>query len=128
MPLLHLQKQQDGKWLGNSVGHWEGDTLVVETSNFNGRRGWFGTPMTEGGGGKRPDRKMKVTERFTRTAPDILLYQFTVDDPGTYAQAWSGEIPMRAEKGPIYEYACHEGNYGMPLILTGARADEQKGK
>src|SRR5438045_4834274 len=67
-----------------------------------------------------------LIERFTRTAPDILLYQFTVADPGTYLQPWSGEIPMRATSGPVYEYACHEGNYGMPLILSGARADERK--
>jgi hypothetical protein len=128
IPLDGRPHENIPQWMGDSRGHWEGDTLVVETINFNGRRGWFGTPMTEGGGGKRPDQKMKVTERFTRTAPDILLYQFTVDDPGIFTQPWSGEIPMRAVSGPIYEYACHEGNYGMPLILTGARADEQKGK
>jgi len=113
------------QWMGDSRGHWEGNTLVVETTNFNGKRGWFGTPMTEGGGGRRPDAKMRVTERFTRTAPDILLYQFTIDDPGTYTKPWSGEIPMRSFPGPVYEYACHEGNYGMPLILSGARSDEK---
>jgi hypothetical protein len=126
IPLDGRPHENIPQWMGDSRGHWEGDTLVVETINFNGRRGWFGTPMTEGGGGKRPDQKMKVTERFTRMAPDILLYQFTVDDPGIYTKPWSGEIPMRATAGPVYEYACHEGNYGMPLILTGARADEQK--
>ena len=126
IPLDGRPHENIPQWTGDSRGHWEGDTLVVETVNFNGRRGWFGTPMTEGGGGKRPDQKMKVIERFTRTAADILLYQFTVDDPGIFTQPWSGEIPMRAVSGPIYEYACHEGNYGMPLILTGARADEQK--
>jgi len=113
------------QWAGDSRGHWEGNTLVVETINFNGKRGWFGTPMTEGGGGRRPDAKMRVIERFTRTAPDILLYQFTVDDPGTYTQPWSGEIPMRSFAGPVYEYACHEGNYGMQIILSGARSDEK---
>ena len=113
------------QWMGDSRGHWEGKTLVVETINFNGKRGWFGTPMTEGGGGRRPDAKMRVIERFTRTAPDILLYQFTIDDPGTYTQPWSGEIPMRLFSGPVYEYACHEGNYGMQLILSGARSDEK---
>ncbi len=113
------------QWTGNSKARWEGDTLVVETTNFNGRRGWFGVPMVEGGGGKRPDAKMKVTERFTRTSPDILLYQFTVDDPGIYTKPWSGEIPMRSFPGPVYEYGCHEGNYGMPLILSGSRAEEQ---
>ena len=114
------------QWMGDSRGHWEGDTLVVETTNFNGRRGWFGAPMTEGSGARRPDEKMRVIERFTRTAPDILLYQFTVIDPGTYTKPWSGEIPMRSFEGPVYEYACHEGNYGMQLILSGARTEEKE--
>ena len=82
--------------------------------------------MTEGGGGKRPDQKMKVMERFTRTATGTLVYQFTVDDPGIYTKSWSGEIPMRSIEGPIYEYACHEGNYSMPLILSGARSEERQ--
>jgi len=125
IPLDGRPHENVPQWMGDSRGRWEGDTLVVETINFNGRRGWFGTPMTEGGGGKRTDQKMKVTERFTRTAPDILLYQFTVDDPGMFTKPWSGEIPMRTVKPPIYEYACHEGNYGMSLILSGARAEER---
>ena len=128
IPLDGRPHEDIRQWTGDSRGHWEGDTLVVETINFNGRRGWFGTPMTEGGGGKRLDQKMKVIERFTRTAPDILLYQFTVDDPGMFTKPWSGEIPMRAIPGPIYEYACHEGNYSMPLILSGARAEEKKAR
>lgn len=115
------------QWVGDSRGHYEGDTLVVETINFNGRRGWFEKSGTEGGGEKRPDQKMKVIERFTRTAPDILLYQFTVDDPGIYTKPWSGEIEMHALKGPspIVEYACHEGDQAMELILKGARAEEK---
>ena len=108
------------QWMGDSVGHYDGDTLVVETTNFNGKRGW---PLL--GVGKRMDEKLKITERFTRTAPDILLYQFTVDDPGMYTQPYMGEITMWSSKDPVYEYACHEGNYSMPLILSGARADEQ---
>ena len=126
--IIPLDRRPHGnitQWMGDSRGHWDGNTLVVETINFNGKRGWFGTPMTEGGGGTRPDAKMRVVERFTRTAPDILLYQFTVDDPGTFTQPWSGEIPMRSFGGPVYEYACHEGNYGMQLILSGARSDEK---
>ena len=111
IPLDGRPHEDIHQWVGDSRGHWEGDTLVVETINFNGKRGWFGTPMVEGGGGKRPDAKMRVIERFTRTAPDILLYQFTVDDPGIYTKPWSGEIPMRMSKDPVYEYACHEGNY-----------------
>jgi hypothetical protein len=114
------------QWMGDSRGHWEGDTLVVETTNFNGKRGWWESPMTEGSGARRLDKNMRVTERFTRTAPGILLYQFTVNAPDMYTAPWSGEIPMRAFEGPVYEYGCHEGNYGMSLILSGARAEEKK--
>ena len=115
------------QWMGDSRGHWEGDTLVVETTNFNGRRGWFSTQLRFNGDDlKRPDEKMRVIERFTRTALDTLLYQFTIIDPATYITPWSGEITMRSFAGPVYEYACHEGNYGMELILAGARAQEKK--
>jgi hypothetical protein len=126
IPLDGRPHEDIHQWVGDSRGHWEGDTLVVETINFNGKRGWFGTPMVEGGGGKRPDTKMRVIERFTRTRPDILLYQFTIDDPGTYTKPWSGEIPMRMGKDPVYEYACHEGNYAMVDILVGARSEEKE--
>ena len=108
------------KWMGDSVGHYEGDTLVVETTQFNGKRGWPGPNV-----GHRDDEKMKITERFTRTAADVLLYQFTVDAPGLYTKPYSGEITMWPSKDPVYEYACHEGNYSMPLILSGARSDEK---
>ena len=120
-------RQHDGirQWMGDSRGHWEGDTLVVETTNFNGKRGYFGPLLFNGDDLKRHDEQMRVLERFTRTAPDILLYQFTVNDPGTYTKPWSGEIEMQAQKGPIVEYACHEGNQAMELILGGARADEK---
>lgn len=97
------------RWLGDSIGHYEGDTLVVETTNFNGRQN---------------SKSTRTTERFTRTAADVLLYQFTVDNPETYARTWSGEITMRPTSNPVYEYACHEGNYSLPLILSGARAEE----
>ena len=126
IPLDRRPHENIPQWMGDSRGHWEGDTLVVETVNFNGRRGWFESPMTEGSGARRLDAKMRVTERFTRTSPDILLYQFTVDAPDMYTKPWSGEIPMRSFPGPVYEYGCHEGNYGMPLILSGARAEEKK--
>lgn len=125
IPLDGRPRENLRQWMGEGRGRWEGDTLVVETNTFNGKRGWFGAPMTEGSGATRPDGKMTVIERFTRTAPDILLYQFTVNDPGTYVAPWSGEITMRSFPGPVYEYACHEGNYGMPLILSGARAEEK---
>jgi hypothetical protein len=98
---------------------------VVETTHFNGKRGWFGAPQFDGDDLKRPDENMRVTERFTRTGPDTLLYQFTVDDPVIYTRPWSGEVEMQAIKGPILEYACHEANQSMELILGGARADEK---
>jgi hypothetical protein len=113
------------QWMGDSRGHYEGDTLVVETINFNGKRGWFEKTTTEAGGEKRPDQNMKVIERFTRTAPDVLLYQFTVDAPDIYTKPWSGEIEMQVLKGQMVEYACIEGDQGMQLILKGARADEK---
>ena len=113
------------QWMGDSRGHYEGDTLVVETINFNGKRGWFEKSGTEAGGEKRPDQNMKVIERFTRTAPEVLLYQFTVNAPDIYTKPWSGEIEMQALKAPMVEYACLEGDQGMQLILKGARADEK---
>ena len=113
------------QWMGDSRGHWEDDTLVVETTNFNGKRGYFGPILFNGDDLKRHDEQMSVIERFTRNAPDILLYRFTVNDPGTYTKPWSGEIEMQALKGPLVEYACHEGDQAMELILKGARADEK---
>ena len=102
-------------WRGDSRGHWEGNTLVVETTNFNGKAHFRGA--TE---------KMHLVERFTRTAADTLTYEFTVDDPATFAKPWTASIPMVKSDGPIYEYACHEGNYAVPGILAGARLQEKK--
>jgi hypothetical protein len=107
-------------WLGDSVGWWEGDTLVVETTNLNPKGHVFSL-----GGGFPYSPQTKITERFTRTAKDRILYQFSVDDPATFTKVWKAEMPMRAAKGPIYEYACHEGNYSLPNILAGARAQEK---
>jgi hypothetical protein len=107
-------------WMGDSIGHWEGDTLVVETTNLNPSQRF--TADVRHQIYLAPDSK--VTERFTRIADDQILYQFTVESPTGYTQAWKGEIPMRAAKGPIYEYACHEGNYALPDILSGARQEE----
>jgi len=107
-------------WLGDSVGWWEGDTLVVETTNLNPKGHVFSL-----GGGFRYSPKTKITERFTRTAKDQILYQFSVDDPDVFSKPWKAEMPMRTAKGPIYEYACHEGNYSLPNILAGARAQER---
>lgn len=108
-------------WLGDSRGHWEGDTLVVETTNFNDRLhkefqfGYAGT--TEA---------LRVVERFTRTGPNRIDYSFTVEDPGTWTKPWSGYSPWESVDGPIFEYACHEGNYGLPNTLSGMRAKERE--
>jgi hypothetical protein len=101
--------------MGDSRGHWEGDTLVVETTNFTGRTAFRGSTES-----------LKVTERFTRTAADAITYQFTVSDPATWDRPWSAEIPMTKANGLIYEYACQEGNYGMRNNLSGQRAAEKE--
>ena len=102
------------QWLGDSRGHWEGNTLVVDTTNFTGKSQFRGA--TE---------NMRLIERFTRTDPNTLTYEFTVTDPATFSKSWSGSVPMAQAKGPIYEYACHEGNYALPDVLGGARAQEK---
>ncbi len=105
------------QWTGDSRGHWEGDTLVVETINF-----YDTTFDMQGFRGPTPD--MRLVERFTRTAPDTLLYEFTVDDPKTWTRPWSAATSMSAASERVYEFACHEGNYGVINILSGARAAE----
>jgi hypothetical protein len=107
-------------WLGDSVGWWEGETLVVETTHLNPKGHVYSL-----GGGFPYSPQTKITERFTRVAKDQILYEFSVDDPLTFTKVWRAEMPMRAAKGPIYEYACHEGNYSLPNILAGARAQEK---
>lgn len=102
------------QWMGDSIGRWDGDTLVVETVNFTDHENFRGAT-----------RDLKVTERFTRVGPDKIEYRFTVEDPQAYTQAWSGEIPFHATAEAIYEYACHEGNYALPGILAGAREQER---
>lgn len=109
-------------WMGDSIGRWEGDTLVVETTNLN--------PNQELTADVRHrlylPNDAKVTERFTRVGEKEILYEFKVEHPTAYTQpAWGGEIPFRATEGPIYEYACHEGNYSLPSILGGTRQQEQ---
>jgi hypothetical protein len=111
-------------WMGDSIGRWEGETLVVETTNFNpgeSLRPYFGATMYL-------SKDAKVTERFTRVSPTQILYQFAVEDPTVFSQTWRGEMPLNATKGPVYEYACHEGNYALPGILAGARHGEKEGK
>ena len=101
------------QWSGESRGRWEGDTLVIETSNFNDQRRWRGTT-----------RSMTLVERLTRVDADTLVYEYTVDDPDTWTRPWTASIPMQRAEEPLYEYACHEGNYSMPGILGGHRMDE----
>jgi hypothetical protein len=103
------------QWLGDSRGRWEGNTLVVETTNFTDKSQFRGS--TE---------NMRLTERFTRVSPDTLTYEFTVDDPATFTRPWSAEIPMSKADGDIFEYACNEGNYAMTDELAGARAAEKE--
>src|SRR5436190_6446000 len=100
-------------WQGDSVGHWEGNTLVVDTTNFTNLAAFRGS-----------SEKLHLIERFTRAADDTIIYQFTVEDPGTWAKAWSAEIPWTKAKGPVYEWACHEGNNMISNILRGARVAE----
>jgi len=102
-------------WLGDSVGHWEGDTLVVDTTNFTEKTRFRGSTP-----------ELHVVERFTRVDDHTLLYRFTIDDPLTWTKPWTGEYSWPEAKGHIYEYACHEGNYSMPGILKGARLREQQ--
>jgi hypothetical protein len=103
------------QWTGDGRGRWEGDTLVVETTNFNGLN-----PLRGSG------EQMRVTERFTRVDADTIRYQFTVDDPSTWTKPWSAELPLRRTIGPLFEHACHEGNRGLYNSLVGARLEEKR--
>jgi len=103
------------QWMGSYVGHWEGETLVVETTNFTDKTAFRGS-----------SEHMRLTERFTRVAEDVIRYQFTIDDPATWARPWSAEVPMKKTIGPLFEHACHEGNYSLSNTLAGARAEEKR--
>jgi hypothetical protein len=108
-------------WLGDSRGHWDGDTLVVETTNLTDR-----TAIGVNGGGTRHSTKIKVTERYTRVDADTMDYQMTIDDPETWTAPWTMQFPLeRDDEYGMFEYACHEGNLAMFNILSGARADER---
>jgi hypothetical protein len=109
-------------WFGDSIGHWEGDTLVVETTNIHPTQLAQTSPL---GPYRGASDKLKVIERFTRTGPDVLLYKFTVEDPSTYTAPYSGELPFNRINEAIYEYACAEGNYALPGMLAGAREQER---
>jgi hypothetical protein len=110
------------RWMGDSVGWWEGDTLVVETTNFHPLGTLVGSLF--GQFAYRP--QSVVRERFTRTAKDEILYQFTVEDPVIFSKPWRAEMSFRPTRGPIYEYACHEGNYAVANALAGARYEERQ--
>jgi hypothetical protein len=112
-------------WYGDSVGHWEGDTLVVDTTNFIEKSQFYLQLPYQVVTGPFADENMHVVERFRRLDADTILYQFDVDDPTAYVRPWKGEYTISASPGPIYEYACHEGNYGLPDVLKGARAQEK---
>ncbi|MFK7864484.1 MAG: hypothetical protein AB8B95_09710 [Pseudohongiellaceae bacterium] len=99
------------KWMGDSIGRWEGDTLIVETKNYNPWMTYRGAPT----------ENLTVIETFRREADNKIIYGFTVDDPSVYTAQWSGEYPLSRMDEPVYEYACHEGNYGIIGILAGAR-------
>ncbi|HEY3949699.1 hypothetical protein [Phenylobacterium sp.] len=105
-------------WMGDAIGRWDGETLVVENTNFSAA----GLSRTER---LKISSAATIVERFTRTSATDLLYEFTVTDPTLYTQPWRAEMPFRKTKGPIYEYTCHEGNYGMSNILSGARYEER---
>ena len=109
-------------WMGDSIGHWDGDTLVVETTNFHPGQSFRAGIKQQ----LYLTKDAVVTERFTRVGPDEIVYAFTVDDLGSFTQTWSGEVGLRPSDGQMYEYACHEGNYAMPGILAGARREEAK--
>ena len=113
------------QWLGDPRGHWEGNTLVVETTNFTDKTSDVGAGL-RGPTFRGSDDRMRLIERFTRVDPNTIRYQFTVDDPTAFTKQWAAEIPMTRIPGPFLEYACHEGNYAMSGVLAGARAEEKK--
>jgi hypothetical protein len=109
------ESSQIRRWLGDSIGHWEGDTLVVDTTNFTNKTRFYGS-----------SENLHVIERFQRIDQGTILYRVTIDDPATWTKPWTMEYPFLATKEPIFEYACHEGNYAMTDILGGARKQESE--
>jgi hypothetical protein len=102
------------QWHGNSVGHWEGDTLIVDTTNYSGKSNFRGA-----------NENLHIVERFTRVGPDTINYEVKVDDPTVWTKSWTAMIPLKRSDDLVYEYACHEGNDGLAGILAGARAEEK---
>jgi hypothetical protein len=109
------------RWMGDSIGHWSGDTLVVDTTNFNDAGGFYG----DAGGNFGWDRDLHLVERFSLLDANTLLYRFEVDDPSAFTQPWTGELTMTRSSGLIYEFACHEGNYSLPSMLRMAGVRER---
>lgn len=110
------------KWMGDSIGRWEGRTLVVDTTNFNDGGGYYG----DAGGNFGWDRNLHLVERFSLLDADTMLYQFDVDNPTAFTRPWKGELTLSRSTAPIYEYACHEGNYSLPNMLSGYRTMEKE--
>ncbi len=106
------------QWMGDSRGRWEGDTLIIETVHFNGKHDQIGRPLLSSG------ENLRLVERLTRMDADNLMYEYTVDDPTIWTSAWTAQHPMKLNPDPLYEFACHEGNYGLEGILAGSRAEE----
>ncbi len=111
------------QWMGDSRGHWDGDTLVVETSHFSDKTSSFNPTIQSAVGS---GLSLRLVERFTRHDDHTLHYEFRIEDDTTFIGRFSGMIPMKRSDGPIFEYACHEGNYGMFNLLAGARAEERE--
>jgi len=109
-------------WMGDPVGRWEGDTLVVETTNLNPKDGW----RWNAGDWIKLSAGARIVERFTRTGPAEITYAYVVEDPATYTQAWRGELLFQATDAPMFEFACHEGNYALTNILAGARQQDRE--
>lgn len=119
VPLTRRPPEPGPAWSGHSTGHWDGATLVVETRGVQPGAQW-----------RAPGRLFissagKITERFRRTGPDDILYSFEVDDPAVFTQPWRGEIPLRRAAAPMFEFACHEGNYSLAGVLAGARVEDR---
>jgi hypothetical protein len=110
------------RWMGDSVGRWDAGTLVVDTTNFNDGGGFYG----DAGGNFGWDRNLHLVERFSLLDENTLLYQFEIDNPTAFTRPWKGELTMTRASGPIYEYACHEGNYSLTNMLRGYRATERQ--
>jgi len=123
----HLSGSLRG-WLGDSRGRWEGNTLVIETTNFTPKMASFSARRGAGGTEYGSGENLRLVERFTRVDAKTLQYEFTVNDPATFTGPFSGRMPMNWSDEHIYEYACHEGNYGLQHILRGARAADQRGQ